>query len=156
MIFEPEQVEARGGRPLITVALEARDRPGPAYKHGVYDGDVVWIRMGPLLVARATVQIAWRGEFSMTKDIRDRTKGTEAFGRDSFWAGRPRVGYAVVAMLRDARFLPDAKLAGPRTYGYEWIVLESDRKLQTWLETREPEPKDAALVARFRQLSSAG
>lgn len=153
VIFAPEHLAARDGRPKITVAIEARDRPGPAYKHGVYDGDVVWIRMGPLLVAKAAVAIAWHGEYAVLRELRDRTKGTELYGLDSFWTGKPKVGYAVVAQLEHARFLAEAKLAGPRTYGYEWIVLENDRKRDTWLTPRSPEDKDATVVRRFRELA---
>lgn len=152
VIRDPEHLSARDGRPLLTVAVESRDRPGPAYKHGVYDGDVVWVRMGPLLVARAEVKIAWRGEYAMLGELRNRTKGTELFALDAYWTGKPKVGYAVVATLHKARFLSEAMLAGPRTYGYDWIVLENEHKEDTWLETRPPEPKDEPLVERFRAM----
>jgi hypothetical protein len=152
VIFQPEHLSARDGRPRVSVAVEARDRPGPAFKHGVASDDVVWIRMGPLLVAKAVVDIAYHFEYAMLKELRERTKGTELYGLEGFWAGKPKVGYAVVAKLRGARFVPEAKLAGPRTYGYDWIVLENERKEDTWLDERAPEPKDAQLVSRFRAM----
>lgn len=154
VILAPELVSSLGGRPNVPVALEARDRPGPAYKEGVYADDVVWIRMGPLLVAKASVKIAWKGEYAMLRELRERTKGSVLHASDSFWAGKPKVGYAVVAQLKNQRFLPEAKLAGPRTYGYDWIVLENERKRETWLETRPPEEKDRDLVKRFKELTA--
>lgn len=153
MILAPEQVSATNGRPNVTMAVEARDRPGPAYKQGVFPEDVVWIRMGALLVAKASVRIAWKGEYALLRELRERTKGTGLYGADSFWAGKPKIGYAIVAHLKDQRFLPEARLAGPRTYGYDWIVLENERKRDTWLETRPPEDKDRELVRRFRELA---
>lgn len=153
MILDPEHVSARDGRPAMTVAVEARDRPGPAYKHGVFPDDVVWIRMGPLLVAKATVRIAWKGEYAFLRELQQRTRGTELEGLASFWQRKPKIGYAVVATLTDARFVREPALAGPRSYGYDWIVLENERKRETWLDLRPPEPKDAELVSRFRTLA---
>jgi len=155
VIMQPEHLQARDGRPRVTVAVEARDRPGPAFKQGVYPDDVVWIRMGPLLVARATVKIAWKGEYAFIRELRDRTKGSELQHDDDFWQGKPKIGYAVVATLQNARFLPEPALAGPRTYGYDWVVVENDRKRETWLTKRPPEPKDAPLVERFNELVSS-
>lgn len=156
VIFDPDHVRAANGRPRFTVAIEARDRPGPAYKAGVGAGETVWIRMGPLMVAKASVQIAWHGEYAMLKEIRNRTKGTELFDQDGFWAGKPRVGYAVVAKLENARWLPEAQLGGPRTYGYEWVVLENEKKEDTWLDLRPPESRDHGVVQRLRQLKAEG
>ncbi len=155
VIFDPEQVTATGGRPEVTCAVEARDRPGPAFKHGVFNDDVVWIRMGPLLVAKAIVKIAWKGEYAFLDELRERTKGTPLYALDGFWTGKPKIGYAVVAQLLRAKFLPEPALAGPRTYGYEWIVLENERKVETWLTRRPPEPKDEDLVARFNALATS-
>lgn len=155
MIMQPEHVRAHDGRPLVPYAVEARDRPGPAFKHGVFPDDVVWIRMGPLLIAKAVVKIAWKGEYAFVRELRDRTRGSHMHGDDSFWQHRPKIGYAVVATLEPARFLPEPVLAGPRSYGYDWIVLESESKQETWLTHRPPEPKDADLVRRFREMSSA-
>lgn len=153
VIFDPGLVGATNGRPDITAAVEARDRPGPAYKHGVFSDDVVWIRMGPLLVAKGKVKLAWKGEYAFLRELRDRTKGTELYGRDEFWAGKPKIGYAVVAQLKDVYFLKEPSLAGPRTYGYDWITLENEKKEDTWLTRRPPEPKDADLVRRYEQLA---
>lgn len=156
MLFDPEHLTARDGRPDVPVAIETRDRPGPAFKHGVFNDDIVWIRMGPLLVAKATVGIAWKGEYAFLREVRKRTKGTPFHDLDDFWSGRPKVGYAVVAELRKPKFLDEPALAGPRTYGYEWIVLESETKQETWLTRQPPEPKDAQLVERFRELARVG
>jgi hypothetical protein len=156
VIFDPDHVRSRAGRPRFTVAVEARDRPGPAYKAGVGSGEVVWIRMGPLVVAKATVDIAWHGEYAMLKEIRNRTKGTELFDQDGYWQGKAKIGYAVVAKLRDARWLPEPQLGGPRTYAYDWVVLENEKKEDTWLDLKPPESKDAGLVRRLNELKAEG
>ena len=153
VILDPDLVTARDGRPRISVAIEARDRPGPAYKEGVYSDDVVWIRMGPLLVAKAKVKIAWKGEYAFVRELQERTKGTELDGADAFWARKPKIGYAIVAQLKDVFFLKEPALAGPRTYGYDWIVLENEKKQETWLTRKPPEAKDAALVRKYKELS---
>lgn len=154
VIFAPEHLAARDGRPDVPLAIEARDRPGPAYKHGVFSDEEVWIRMGPLLVAKAAVKLAWKGEYAFLREIRDRTEGTYLYDLEPFWSGKPKIGYAVVAELKDARFVAEPSLAGPRSYGYDWIVLENEKKHQTWLTKRPPEPKDAELLARFRGLAA--
>lgn len=153
VILDPELVGAKDGRPYVPIAVEVRDRPGPAYKHGVFSDDDVYIRMGPLLVATAKVKLAWKGEFAFQREIRERTKGTP-LDSDAFWTGRPKVGYAVVAELKDQRFVKESALAGPRSYGYDWIVLESEKKQDTWLTRRPPEDKDTELVRRFREMTA--
>lgn len=146
-------------RPVFGLGMEARDRPGPAYKAGVYSDDVVWIQLhGGLFVAKATVRIAWRGEYSRIDELRRRAN--DASLPESFWAGRPRHGYAVVAFLQQARWI-EPFWAGPRTYGYEWIVLEDDAKRKSWLEEKPP-PRGGDglrkdfLAARARGFTPAG
>lgn len=154
VIFEPHHFKSVKGRPDLTVAVEARDRPGPAFKEGVFPDDTVWFRMGPLLVAKATVKIAWKGEYAFIRELRKRTEETELANDEAWWLRRPKIGYAVVAQLTQARYLSSAKLGGPRSYGYDWIVLDSESKRKTWLNLREPEPKDADLLRRFRELTA--
>jgi hypothetical protein len=109
---------------------------------------VVWIKLhGGLVVGKATIQIAWVGEYSSLNEIRQRTEGSAVRAMDGFWTGRPKVGYAVVAELRDERWV-DPHWAGPRTYGYEWVVLD-DKKRTSWLETKPPPKGGAELVERF-------
>lgn len=117
-------------RPALAVAVETRDRPGPAYKAGVFSDDDIWVQVrGGLVVARARVAIAWRGEYSRLDEIKRRAKPSMP---DAFWAGRPRAGYAVIAELTSERWI-EPFWGGPRTYGYEWIVLENESKRSSWL-----------------------
>jgi hypothetical protein len=141
-------------RPSVGVGVETRDRPGPAYKTGVFSDDVVWIQLrGGLFVAKARVKIAWRGEYSRVDEVRKRA--SEAPVPDSFWSGRPRAGYAVVATLQDERWI-EPFWAGPRTYGYEWIVLENDTKRKSWLDPREPPRGGDSLLEQFLAARDAG
>src|SRR5205085_7594 len=68
---------------------------------------------------------------------------------DAFWQGRPRYGYAAVAKLRQERWLPEPFWGGPRTYGYEWVVLESQKKRASWLEPKPPPRGGEGLFERF-------
>lgn len=141
-------------RPRLEVAVETRDRPGPAYKAGVYSDDQVWVQVrGGLLVARATVRIAWRGEFSRLDEIKRRTADVPL--PESFWSGRPRAGYAVVAQLSDERWI-EPFWGGPRTYGYEWVVLEDERKRASWLDRKEPPRGGESLRDEFLAARSEG
>lgn len=144
------------GRPRLGVGIETRDRPGPAYKAGVFSDDVVWVQLhGGLFVARARVRIAWRGEYSRVDEIRMRAEGAPVAGHEEFWAGRPRVGYAVVAQLDQERWI-DPFWGGPRTYGYEWVVLESDSKRASWLTPKEPPRGGGGLARAFATARAAG
>lgn len=144
-------------RPALRYALETRDRPGPGYKAGVYSEDVVWIQLhGGLFIAKARVKIAWRGEYSRIDEIRSRVPDFEA--GDVFWTGRPRAGYAIVATLEHERWI-EPYWAGPRTYGYEWIVLEDDRKRSSWLDEKPPprggeQLREEFAAARMRGFTS--
>lgn len=142
-------------RPRIAVAVEARDRPGPAYKAGVWSEDVVWIQLrGGLFVAKADVRIAWRGEYGPGAD-RLKKEAADATLPPSFWAGRPRYGYAVVAHLQRPRWI-DPFWAGPRTYAYEWVVLEDERKRKSWLESKPPPRTGETTLREFLDARARG
>ncbi|MCA1833192.1 MAG: hypothetical protein ABR548_01340 [Actinomycetota bacterium] len=134
-------------RPRLGIGVETRDRPGPAYKAGVFSEDTVWIQLqGGLLVAKVRVKIAWRGEYSRIDEVRKRAGDAQV--SESFWSGRPRGGYAVVAAFEQERWI-EPHWGGPRTYGYEWIVLESDAKRKSWLDKKEPPRGGEDLRAKF-------
>ncbi len=140
-------------RPGLAVAVETRDRPGPAYKEGVFSDDRVWIQLrGGLMVASARVKIAWRGEYSRIDEIKQRARAPAS---ETFWHGRPRAGYAVVAELEQEWWI-DPYWGGPRTYGYEWIVLETDAKRRSWLDPREPPRTGSGLRSAFFSARESG
>jgi hypothetical protein len=127
-----------------------RERPGPAYKQGAFPQDVVWVQLrGGLLVARTHVRLCWIGEYSGVSEIRTRTKGSELFDLAAFWTGRPRYGYAAVAALENESWIEPA-WAGPRTYGYDWVLLNDDKKRSSWLDPKPPPRSNDDLPGRFR------
>src|SRR5206468_10075727 len=144
--------------PAIGIAVETRDRPGPAYKGGTSPDDAVWVQLhGGLMVATARIEIGWVGEFSSIAQVRDRTRAAAAlYGLEPFWAGRPRYGYAAVAKLRSEKWLPDPFWAGPRTYGYEWVVLENEQKRSSWLEPKPPPRGGDGLLDPFTAWRGGG
>ena len=136
--------------PRLCYAVETRSSPGPAYKNGAFPDDLVWIKLhGGLVVGKARVRISWTGEYSTLAEIRARTRGAPIHDVPGFWAGRPKVGYAVVAELTGERWV-EPQWAGPRTYGYEWVVLDGDKKRATWLEPKDVPRGGAELEAAFR------
>ena len=150
-----EDLTGSAARPDLGYAVESRDRPGPAHKHGAFPDDVVWVQLrGGLYIAKAHVKIGWVGEYSAVNEVRARTRGSALHDQASFWAGRPRSGYAAVAELTQERWL-EPFWAGPRTYGYEWIVLESNKKKASWLEPREAPRSADDLAVAFRSWREA-
>lgn len=144
-----EHLTGAAAAPRIGFAVETRDRKGPAHKNGAFEGDVVHVQLhGGLLVARAVVKIGWIGEYYGVDEVRARTAGPIR-ELDAFWTGRPRVGYAAVAELVQERWLPAPLWAGPRSYGYEWVVLEDDAKRASWLDVKEPPRGGQGLLADF-------
>jgi len=142
--------------PRLVFAVETRDRKGPAHKAGAFERDVVHVQLhGGLFVARAAVRISWIGEYSRIDEVRARTSGAPIHDVDDFWVGRPRVGYATVAELIQERWLPAPFWAGPRTYGYEWVVLDDDAKRTSWLEPKEPPRGGEALKDEFERWLAA-
>ena len=138
LIRRLEHLTGAEDAPALGFAVETRDRPGPAHKAGAFQDDVVWVQLhGGLFVGRATVRMGWVGEYFGIDEVRTRTRGSALHDTEDFWRGRPRVGYAAVASLSGERWV-EPFWAGPRTYGYEWVVLENDRKRASWLD-----PKDA-------------
>ena len=135
--------------PALRYAIETRASAGPAYKSGAFPGDAVWIKLhGGLVVGKAQIKLAWVGEFSSRPEIRSRTRGAPIHDIEGFWAGRPKVGYAVVAELANERWI-EPRWQGPRTYGYEWVVLDNDKKRATWFEDK-PAPRGGQdLLDRF-------
>jgi hypothetical protein len=145
-----EHLTGTAAGPSIGFAVETRDRPGPAYKEGTSPDDGVWVQLhGGLFVARARVELGWVGEYSRIEQVRDRTRShPDLYRLDAFWQGRPRYGYAAVARLRQERWV-EPFWAGPRTYGYEWVVLENDRKRASWLEPKASPRGGEGLLERF-------
>ena len=73
-----------------------------------------------------------------------------------FWKGRPRYGYAALAALQEETWVQPPYWGGPRTYGYEWVLLDDAKKRSSWLDKREPPRGDAAdLPTRFRRWQNA-
>lgn len=150
LIRRLEHLTGNAASPRLAYGVETRDRPGPVHKHGAFENDVVWIQLhGGLFVGRAVVEIAWVGEYSDVRQVRDRTRGAPIHGVEGFWTGRARYGYAAVVTLRRESWV-EPFWAGPRTYAYEWVRLEDERKRSSWLDPRPPPREGAALVDRFR------
>ena len=138
VIRKLEHLTGDARAPQLSYAVETRDRPGPAHKNGAFPNDAVWIQLhGGLMVAKARIELCWVGEYSSIAEVRGRTRGTPLFDLLSFWGGRPKYGYAAVASLQHERWI-DAFWAGPRTYGYEWVLLEDDKKRKSWLDEKPP------------------
>ncbi|MDQ3964585.1 MAG: hypothetical protein M3277_11860 [Actinomycetota bacterium] len=149
LIRKLEHLTGDASRPALRYAVETRTTAGPAFKEGAFPGDVVWIKLhGGLVVGKARIEIAWVGEFSSLGEIRRRTYGAPIHDIDAFWAGRPKVGYAVVADLVNERWV-EPRWLGPRSYGYEWVVLDSDKKIATWMEEKSAPRGGEDLVRAF-------
>lgn len=149
LIRKLEHLAGSKGAPRLGFAVEIRDRKGPAHKNGAFEDDIVWVQLhGGLFVAKAKVKICWIGEYSRVDDVRRRTAGSPLHDDDAFWAGRARFGYAAVAELKHETWVPPF-WAGPRTYGYEWVVLENDAKRASWLDKKDPPRGGEGLAAQF-------
>lgn len=155
IIRKLEHLTGTSGAPQLGFAVEARDRPGPAHKNGAFSDDVIWVQLhGGLFVAKAKVRISWIGEYSNIKEIRARTKGSPLHDVEDFWARRAKYGYAAVAQLQAETWI-DPFWAGPRTYGYEWVVLEDQKKRSAWLEKKDAPRGGEDLVAKFKAWKAA-
>jgi len=138
LIRRLEHLTGSAPRPSLGFGVETRDRPGPLYKSGAFADDRVWVQVyGGLFVARAVVRISWVGEYSDIASVRARTTGFAIHDVDGFWQRRPRFGYAGVATIERESWI-EPFWAGPRTYGYEWVLLEDDAKRSSWLEPKPP------------------
>ena len=157
VIRKLEHLTGSARAPALGYAVETRDRPGPAHKGGAFEGDVVWVQLhGGLVVAKAKVRIGYVMEYSNIEEVRARTKGSAIHAVADFWKGRPRYGYAAVAALTDETWFQPPYWGGPRTYGYEWVLLDDVKKRASWLDKREPPRGDAAdLPTKFRRWMAA-
>lgn len=152
LIRRLEHVTGTSDRPALAFAVETRDRAGPAFKGGSGPDEEVWVQLrGGLFVAKARIELGWVGEYSRLEEVRGRTHGSALHDLEDFWAGRPRVGYAAVASLRSEKWV-EPFWAGPRTYGYEWVLLDDEKKRAGWLEPKEPPRGGGDLLRRFREL----
>lgn len=149
LIRKLEHLTGTGKAPRFGYAVETRASAGPAHKKGAFPDDVVWLKLhGGLVVGKARIKLAWIGEYSSIAAIRARTDGSAIHDVADFWRGRPKVGYAAVAELTGERWV-EPHWAGPRTYGYEWVVLDDDRKRATWLEDKPAPRGGEELAERF-------
>lgn len=145
-----EHLTGTSQAPALGFAVETRDRPGPAFKGGSAPDEEVWVQLhGGLFVARARIKLGWVGEYSRLEEVRRRTTGSPVHDHEDFWAGRPRVGYAAVASLTKEHWV-DPFWGGPRTYAYEWVLLEEEKKRASWLDHKEPPRGGSELLAKFR------
>ena len=151
VIRKLEHLTGDAARPELGFAIETRDRPGPAHKNGAFPDDRVWIQLhGGLMIAKARVKICWVGEYSSVNEIRARTRGSKLGAVDDFWKLRPRFGYAAVAELEHEAWI-DPVWAGPRSYSYEWVVLDNDSKKKSWTEPKDAPRRGEELTARFSE-----
>jgi hypothetical protein len=157
VIRKLEHLSGSAGAPRLGFAIETRDRPGPVYKNGAFEGDEVWLQLhGGLFVCKAMIQICWVGEYSSVSEVRARTKGSPIYEIDGFWAGRPKYGYSVVASLNRESWVKPF-WAGPRTYGYEWVRLEDEGKRSSWLQAKDPPRSGESLRRAFNSwIAEAG
>ena len=140
LIRKLEHLTGTSGAPRWGYAVETRASAGPAHKHGAFPDDTVWLKLhGGLVVGKARVKIAWIGEYSSIAEVRARTRGSLLHDVIPFWSGRDKSGYAALAELVGERWV-EPHWAGPRTYGYEWVLLDSDKKKATWNEAK-PVPR---------------
>jgi hypothetical protein len=155
LIRKLEHLTGSADRPDLRFGVEVRDRPGPLHKHGAFEDDTVWIQLhGGLIVGRAAVRITWIGEYSDVRQVRARTAGSPIHDLEGFWTGRARYGYAGVATLAREQWV-EPVWAGPRTYGYEWVRLEDDKKRASWLDPRPPPRGGEGLLGAFRDWIAA-
>jgi hypothetical protein len=152
-----EHLTGRARAPSVGYAIEMRDRPGPAHKKGAFPDDIVWIQLhGGLFVAKARVELCWVGEYSSVGEVRARTRGSDIYEVKEFWRGRPRFGYAAVAGLKHEHWI-EPFWGGPRTYAYEWVLLDDEKKEKTWLEHKDAPRAGEGLLADFHSwLDSMG
>jgi hypothetical protein len=156
LIRRLEHLTGSRSAPRLAYGVETRDRPGPLHKRGAFQHDRVWVQVhGGLFVATATVEICWVGEYSDIDSVRARTGGSALHDVEAFWKGRPRYGYAALATLRRESWLDEPFWAGPRTYGYEWVVLEDRKKASSWQERNPPPREGAGLQMAFRSWLAA-
>lgn len=140
VIRKLEELTGSARGPHIAYAIETRDRPGPAHKNGAFPNDGVWIQLrGGLFVGKARIELCWIGEYSHINEVRSRTRGSALHDLIAFWSGRPKYGYAAVASLRHESWI-EPFWAGPRSYGYEWVLLDDDKKRSSWLD-HKPAPR---------------
>jgi hypothetical protein len=152
VIRKLEHVTGSSAAPRFGYAIETRESAGPAHKQGSFPDDVVWLKLhGGLVIGKAKIRICWIGEYSSIAEVRGRTRGAPIHDLDSFWSGRPKAGYAAVAELAYERWA-EPRWQGPRTYGYEWVVLDNDSKRNSWLEDKPPPRGGADLLAKFEEL----
>ena len=150
LIRKLEYLTGSATAPALRFGVEIRDRPGPLHKNGAFSPDRVWVQLqGGLFVASAMVRISWVGEYSRIEDVRDRTKGSPLYDVEAFWHGRPRYGYAAVSELGREQWVAPF-WAGPRTYGYEWVLLEDPKKRSAWLDPKPPPRGGEGLLGEFR------
>ena len=155
LIRKLEHLAGTAKAPSLAYAIEIRDRPGPAHKAGAFPDEVVWVQVhGGLFVAKARIDITWVGEYSSIPELRRRTKGSRIHDVDDFWSGRPRFGYAALGMLKGERWI-EPFWAGPRTYGYEWVRLENEKKRASWLDRKDPPRGGAELERGFTEWLAA-
>ncbi|HLF69795.1 MAG TPA: hypothetical protein VI541_02430, partial [Actinomycetota bacterium] len=75
-------------------------------------------------------------------------RGAPIHDVDGFWAHRAKYGYAAVAHLQQETWI-EPFWAGPRTYGYEWILLDDSKKRSAWLDHKDPPRSSVDLADSF-------
>jgi hypothetical protein len=149
VIRKLEHLTGSATAPRFGFAVETRESAGPAHKHGAFPDDLVWLKLhGGLVIGKAKIRICWIGEYSSIAEVRARTRGAPIHDVEGFWLGRPKAGYAAVAELAYERW-SEPHWQGPRTYAYEWVVLDNDAKLTSWLEDKPPPRGGDDLLQRF-------
>jgi hypothetical protein len=116
----------------LPVLCRCKNKKDPPYGK-VASGDIVYVVLGGEIKLRATVEQPEFQEYNDINDIRELCKGTLLYSGESYWEDMSDRRYATVVWLKDQEPLEPPIKPSARSYGSDWIVLDTPEKRKAWL-----------------------
>lgn len=145
VIRRPEFVAGTKKKPEVKVFVQSHKKHMPIKLSKLKPNQVIWMKwVGGPIVAKAKI-LSWHSGHIINgniNEVRKLTIGTNLFGLDYYWHQLMKKGtfFYVVVRMSDEKWLEELIYPKVKSYGANWVYIDSEKKKRDWLSNKVPPP----------------